>query len=80
MRCAAQNSLIVNAMRGTSGSVGFNITSFGALLLLLGVVVCCGMAVRFLYFIGKSEAKRVGSVTKRFLKIAFDNLVRQSPM
>jgi hypothetical protein len=59
---------MVNAMRGTSGSVGSNTTSFRALLVLLGVVVCCGMAVGVLRFIGKSEAERAAlrnPVTKR---------------
>jgi hypothetical protein len=48
---------MVNAMRGTSGSVGSNTPSFRALLVVLGVVVCCGMAVGVLRFIGKSEAE-----------------------
>jgi hypothetical protein len=55
-------------MRGTSGSVGFNVTSFRALLVLLGVVVCCGVAVGVLRFIRKYEAKRTASrnpVTQR---------------
>jgi hypothetical protein len=49
---------MVNAMRGTSRGV----------LLLLGVVVCCGMAVGVLRFIGKSEAEHAAPrnpVTKR---------------